>query len=61
MMPPTIITQAMNVRLPSAASIGVAWSVPAGARYLGNLTFSDTTVAGSPVTLGSSIVFVDNR
>ena len=64
---PAVGPQTLRASAPSkvytggAASIGVAWSVPAGARYLGNLTYTDTTVAGSPVTLGSSIVFVDNR
>ena len=43
-----------------SASIGLGWNVPAGARYLGNVTYTDpTTPPGSP--LGSTIVFVDNH
>lgn len=45
----------------SAASVGLFWSVPAGARYLGNLTYFDTRVAGSPVVLGSTVVFINSR
>ncbi|MEP7138900.1 MAG: S8 family serine peptidase, partial [Caldimonas sp.] len=40
-----------------SASIGLGWSVPAGARYLGNVIYSDP----SSTTLGSTIVFVDNH
>ncbi len=50
-----------NVFAGGGASVGLGWNVPAGARYLGNLTYIDTRVAGSPVTMGSSIVFVDNH
>jgi len=46
---------------PRGASVGLGWNVPAGQRYLGNLTYIDTRVSGSPVSLGSSIVFVDNH
>jgi hypothetical protein len=50
-----------NVFAGAGASVALGWNVPAGARYLGNLTYLDTRVAGSPVSLGSSIVFVDNH
>jgi hypothetical protein len=40
-----------------SASIALGWSVPAGARYLGNVTFTDPASAA----LGTTIVFVDNH
>ena len=46
-----------NVYAGGTASIGLGWSVPAGQRYLGNLTFTDP--ATGPI--GSTIVFVDNH
>jgi len=64
---PAVGTQTLRASAPTnvfaggGASVGLGWNVPAGARYLGNLTYIDTRVAGSPVTLGSSIVFVDNH
>ena len=64
---PAVGTQTLRASAPTnvyaggAASVGLGWSVPAGARYLGNLTYLDTRIAGSPVSLGSSIVFIDNH
>jgi hypothetical protein len=40
-----------------SASIGLGWNVPAGARYLGNVIYTDPASAA----LGSTIVFVDNH
>ena len=40
-----------------SASIGLGWSVPAGQRYLGNLSFFDNT----STKIGSTVVFVDNH
>ena len=40
-----------------SASVGLGWSVPAGKRYLGNVTFFDNT----STKIGSTIVFVDNH
>lgn len=40
-----------------SASIGLGWSVPAGARYLGNVIYTDP----ASTSLGSTIVFVDNH
>lgn len=40
-----------------SASIVLGWSVPAGARYLGNVKFTDP----ASTALGSTLVFVDNR
>ena len=40
-----------------AASIGLGWSVPAGKRYLGNLSFFDDT----STKIGSTVVFIDNH
>ena len=40
-----------------SASIGLGWSVPAGARYLGNVIYADP----SSTILGSTILFVDNH
>lgn len=41
----------------SPASVGVGWSVTAGARYLGNLRYFDNTSA----LIGSTLVLIDNR
>jgi hypothetical protein len=46
-----------NVYAGGTASIGLGWSVPAGQRYLGNLSFFD----GSSALIGSTVVFVDNH
>jgi len=46
-----------SVYASGSASIALGWSVPAGARYLGNVTYADPASA----TLGSTIVFVDNH
>ena len=43
-----------------SASIGLGWNVQAGARYLGNVTYTDPTVPPGTI-LGSTIVFVDNH
>jgi len=40
-----------------SASILLGWSVPAGARYMGNVNYTDPASAA----LGSTIVFVDNH
>ena len=40
-----------------AASVGLSWNVPTGARYMGNVRFLD----GSSALIGSSKVLVDNR
>ena len=40
-----------------SASILLGWSVPAGARYLGNVSYTDPASAA----LGTTIVFVDNH
>ena len=50
-----------NVYAGGSASVGLGWSVPAGKRYLGMLGYFDTRIVGTPVSLGSSIVFVDNH
>ena len=50
-----------NVFAGGTASIGLGWSVPAGQRYLGNLSFFDTTDPVSPAPIGSSVVFIDNH
>ena len=44
-----------------AASIGLGWSVPAGKRYLGNLSFFDTTTPSAITKIGSTVVFIDNH
>lgn len=49
-----------NVFAGGAASVGLGWNVPAGARYLGNVSYFDTTGGGSS-KIGSTVVFVDNR
>lgn len=60
---PAVGVQTMRVSGPASvyasgsASIGLGWSVPAGARYLGNVTYADP----ASTTLGSTIVFVDNH
>ena len=60
---PAVGTQTLKVSVPSmvyaggSASVGLGWSVPAGKRYLGNVTFFDNTSA----KIGSTIVFVDNH
>ena len=46
-----------NVFAGGTASIGLGWSVPAGKRYLGNLTYFDST----STKIGSTVVFVDNH
>ncbi|WP_310385675.1 S8 family peptidase [Roseateles sp.] len=43
-----------------AATIGLGWRVPAGHRYLGHLQYWDTRTA-VPVSVGTSLVLVDNR
>ena len=43
------------------ASIGLGWSVPAGQRYLGDLSFFDTTDPMAISKIGSTVVFIDNR
>ena len=64
---PVIGVQTLKASAPASvytggsASVGLGWSVPAGKRYLGNLSYFDTRVAGSPVSLGSSVVFIDNH
>ena len=66
---PAVGVQTLKASAPSqvyaggSASVAVGWSVPAGKRYLGNLTFFDTTVTtpGTPTKIGSTIVFVDNH
>jgi len=40
-----------------SASIVLGWNVPAGVRYLGNVTYTDPSSA----SIGSTIVFVDNH
>ena len=40
-----------------AASVGLTWSVPAGARYMANVRFLD----GSSAVIGATKVLVDNR
>ena len=60
---PAVGAQTLKASAPSfvysggTASIGMGWSVPAGRRYLGNLTFFDNTAA----KIGSTVVFVDNH
>ena len=60
---PAVGTQTLKVSVPSmvyaggSASVGLGWSVPAGKRYLGNVTFFDNT----STKIGSTIVFVDNH
>ncbi len=46
-----------QVYIGGTASIGLSWSVPAGKRYLGNLSYFDNT----STKIGSTIVFVDNH
>ena len=66
---PAVGTQTLKASAPSqvyaggSASVAIGWSVPAGKRYLGNLTFFDTTVTtpGTPTKIGSTVVFVDNH
>lgn len=60
---PAVGAQTMRVSGPASvyaggsASIALGWSVPAGVRYLGNVSYTDPASA----TLGSTIVFVDNH
>ena len=59
-------TQSLRASAPASvfeggtASIGMGWKVAAGSRYLGHLQFMDTRTA-TPVSVGSTLVFVDNR
>jgi hypothetical protein len=46
-----------SVYAASSASIVLGWNVPAGVRYLGNVTYTDPASA----SLGTTIVFVDNH
>jgi hypothetical protein len=46
-----------NVYAGGTASIGLGWTVPAGARYLGNVRYIDNNSA----LIGSTIVYVDNH
>ncbi|MBY0234677.1 MAG: S8 family serine peptidase, partial [Burkholderiaceae bacterium] len=63
---PIVGTQSLRAAGPASvyaggtASVGLGWSVPAGNRYLGQVQFADTTNA-SPVSLGSTLVLIDNR
>ena len=41
----------------ASASVGLAWSVVAGKRYMGNVQYRDS----ASTVLGSTIVFVDNH
>ena len=50
-----------NVYAGGAASIGLGWSVPAGKRYLGNLSYFDATDPMAITKIGSTVVFIDNR
>ncbi len=50
-----------NVFAGGTASIGLGWSVPAGKRYLGNVSFFDNTDPSAISLIGSSVVFVDNH
>ena len=50
-----------NVFASGTASIGLGWSVPAGKRYLGNLSYFDTTNPAAISQIGSTVVFIDNR
>lgn len=60
---PAVGTQTLRAAAPrqvyagGTASIGLGWSVPAGKRYLGNLSYFDNT----STKIGSTLVFVDNR
>ena len=60
---PAVGAQTLKASAPSfvyaggTASIGLGWSVPAGQRYLGNLSFFDNTAT----KIGSTVVFVDNH
>lgn len=49
-----------SVYASGSASISLGWNVPAGARYLGNVVYTDPTVPPG-TTLGSTIVSVDNH
>ena len=50
-----------KVYVGGAGTVALAWSVPAGKRYLGKVTFVNNTDPAAPVPLSSSIVFVDNH
>jgi len=60
---PAVGAQTLRAAAPSqvyaggTASIGLGWSVPAGKRYLGNLSFFDNT----STKIGSTVVFIDNH
>ena len=62
---PAVGTQTLKASAPSrvyaggTSTIALGWSVPAGKRYLGNVTYVNTTVPAAPVVLGSTTVFVD--
>jgi subtilisin family serine protease len=63
---PAVGAQSLRASAPASvfeggtASIGLGWRVTAGHRYLGHLQYWDTRTA-TPVSIGSSLVFVDNR
>ena len=50
-----------KVYVGGAGTVALAWSVPAGKRYLGKVTFVNNTDPAAPVPLSSSVVFVDNH
>jgi hypothetical protein len=63
---PAVGTQSLRASAPASvfeggtASVGLGWRVPAGHRYLGHLQYWDNRTA-TPLSLGTSLVFVDNR
>ena len=63
---PVVGPQSLRASAPASvfeggtASIGLGWKVAAGHRYLGHLQYWDTRTA-TPVSLGSSLIMVDNR
>jgi hypothetical protein len=50
-----------NVYAGGAASVALGWSVPAGKRYLGNLSYFDNTDPAAISKIGSTVVFIDNH